>query len=68
MISFQNGEKYGKIYTLWKFIFIQQWLTKRMWSIRETICILVTSYKIFHSKLISYEKIKLKKTHNLFVK
>ncbi len=38
-----------------KFIFIQQLLTKNMWSIATTICI---TFKRFHSKVLSYEKVK----------
>jgi hypothetical protein len=41
-----------------KFIYIQQWLTQNMWSIGATVCILITSCKRFHLKILSYEKMK----------
>jgi hypothetical protein len=49
--------KFGKIYTLWK-IHIYPTMINKMWSIGATTCILITSYKRFQSKILSYEKMK----------
>jgi len=49
--------KFGKIYTLWKFIFIQQWLAQSD-LLGQLHVFLITSCKRFHSKKNSYEKMK----------
>jgi hypothetical protein len=42
-----------------KIIFIQKWLTKNMWSIGATRYVfLIKNCKRFHSKILSYEKMK----------
>jgi len=40
------------------FIFIQDWLTQNILSIGATICIFNSKMQRFHSKIISYEKMK----------
>jgi hypothetical protein len=50
----KSNVKFGKICTLWDFIFIQKWLTKKCNILRQLYMFLITSCKIFHS----YEKMK----------
>jgi hypothetical protein len=47
-----------KIYTLWKFYFYSIMINKKMWYIGAAICIFNNKWKIFHSKILSYKKIK----------
>jgi hypothetical protein len=62
--------KYGKFYTLWKFIFIQQWLRWNMWSIGATIYTFNNKLQkiSFKNSFIWKNEKGLKKTHNPFVK
>jgi hypothetical protein len=62
MINFQDEIKNLVKSKLWKihiyWVFIQQWLTQNMWSIGELYVFLITSCEIFHSKILSYEKME----------
>ncbi len=49
-----------------KFIFNQQWLTKKCEQLGQLYVFLITSCKWFHSKKNSYQK-KLKRTYRLIV-
>jgi hypothetical protein len=70
MINFQDEtQNLAKFTHFEKIIFIQQLLTKIMWSIEATICILNKLQKISLKKKFIWKNEKgLKKTHNPFVK
>jgi hypothetical protein len=40
------------------FIFIQEWLTKNMWSMRRIYVFLIMTCKKIHLNVLSYEKMK----------
>jgi hypothetical protein len=65
-----NAESGKKIRHFEIFIFIQQWLTKNMWSIGATICIFSNKLQniSFKNSFIWKSEKRLKKTHNPLVK
>ncbi len=62
--------KYQKIYTFWKLIFIQQWLTQNMWFIGTTMCTFNNKLqkKSFKNSFMWKNGKDSKRIHNPFVR
>jgi hypothetical protein len=59
MINFQDEmQNLAKFTHFEKFIFIQQWLHKKCDLLGQLYVFFITSCKRFHSKILSYEKVK----------
>jgi hypothetical protein len=53
------NEKSGKIYMLWNFHIYSTMINKKPYDLLEKLYVfLITSCKIFHSNILSYEKVK----------
>jgi hypothetical protein len=49
---------FSKIYTFWKIHIYSTMIKKNMWNLGQLYVFLIINFKIFHSKILPYEKVK----------